>query len=340
MTLFIGPVAESGGPAIKNSIMLKYLFPEGGYSLVNTQGHDLASRLSSVIRTIASRDRQAIVAVSRKGRAVLWPIVHWKAKKNPSFKYALICIGGTIAVEASTNRRLVDSMQAASIVAVETRGVAEQLGDLGIDGTHLMTNYVDNLSVRRRPSKPSEQASLRFVFLSSVRNKKGVRTMLEAFRKALASGLDASLDIYGPIRADFDRSILEGIRENEPIAYKGTVPNADVIETLAAYDCFVFPSEYEAEGFPAVLAEAMAAGLPILASDICYNPEIVVDDRNGWIFPSGNVPALAALFARCGERREDLSRMALTNFTNCLRFDAETVVGEFRNALIDRGWSL
>ena len=340
MTLFIGPVAETGGPAIKNSITLKYLFPEDGCSLVNTQGRDLASRLSSVTRTMASRDRQVIVAVSRKGRAVLWPIVHWKAKKNPSFKYALICIGGTVAIEASTNRRLVDSMQAASIVAVETRGVAEQLGDLGIGGAHLMTNFVDNLSARRRPPKPNEQGSLRFVFLSSVRNKKGVRTMLEAFRKALASGLDASLDIYGPIRTDFDCSVLEGIGEDEPIAYKGTVPNADVIGTLAAYDCFVFPSEYEAEGFPAVLAEAMAAGLPILASDICYNSEIVVDGRNGWIFPSGNGSALATLFARCGERREDLARMALTNSTDCLRYDAETVIGGFRNVLIERGWSL
>lgn len=340
MTLFVGPVAETGGPAIKNSITLKHLFPEGGFSLVNTYGRGITNRAGSIAGTAVSRDRQVIVAVSRKGRAVLWPIVFRKAKADPLFKYALICIGGTVADEAEGNLRLVDCMRAASIVAVETRGVADRLESLGIEGVHLMTNFVEDLSAKRAAPRPAGRGPLRFAFLSSVRDKKGVGAMVGAFRRALSAGLDAALDIYGPIKADFDRSVLDGIGEDEPISYKGIVPHAEVVSTLARHDCFVFPSEYETEGFPAVLAEAMAAGLPILASDVCYNPEIVVDGRNGWLFPAGNVSALAELFVRCGERREELARMARANSEDCLRYDATAVVGGFRRALEERGWSL
>lgn len=327
MTLFVGPVAEIGGPAIKNSITLKHLFPEGQYTLVNTYGRDLANRVGGVLRTITSKDNQAIVAVSRKGRAVLWPLVRQKGNMLPSFKYALVCIGGTVADEARANNGLVGCMRAASVVAVETWGVAEQLEALGLRNVYLMTNFVDDLSAKRVPPRAASSGVLRFVFLSSIRNKKGVGTMIGAFREAISLGLDASLDIYGPIKDDFDRSILDGIGEGEPIFYRGAVPNAEVVRTLAEYDCFVFPSEYENEGFPAVLAEAMAAGLPILASDTCYNPEIVVDGRNGWLFSAGDATSLAELFVRCGNRRDELDRMAAFNYMDCLRYDAASVVG-------------
>ncbi len=340
MTLFVGPVAKTGGPAIKNSITLKHLFPTGGCAVVNTYSRSLGRRLGGIARTALSKDKQAIVAVSRKGRAVLWPIVRRKAKDDPSFRYALVCIGGTVAAEARANSELVDCMRAASLVAVETYGVAEELRAIGVKDAHLMTNFVDDLSVRRVLPRPIGRATLRFVFLSSVRDKKGVGTMVNAFREAVAKGLDASLDIYGPIKADFDRSVFDGIGDGEPISYRGVVPNPKVVETLAEYDCFVFPSEHETEGFPAVLAEAMAAGLPILASDACYNSEIVVDGENGWLFPAGDAVALAGLFERCGEQREELARMAALNHRDCLRYDAASVVDGFRRALEERGWSL
>lgn len=292
------------------------------------------------MRTATSSDHQVIVAVSRKGRATLWPIVGRKAKADPSFKYALICIGGTVADEAKVNPRYVDYMNAASVVAVETRGAGERLKTLGVAAPYVMTNFVDDLSERRATPRSACSAPLRFVFLSSVRDKKGVGTMIKAFRTSLSSGLEASLDIYGPIKRDFDHSLLEGIGKDEPIAYRGVVSRNEVVATLAGYDCFVFPSEYEMEGFPAVLAEAMAAALPIVASDVCYNPEIVLEDRNGWLYPAGDAQALAGLFIRCDERRDLLVRMSAANAEDCLRYDAATVVAGFRDALVAQGWSL
>lgn len=340
MTLFVGPVAAAGGPAIKNSITLRHLDPGGRFEVVNTYSRSAANRAASILRARLSRDSQMVVAVSRKGRRLLWPLVASKAKGRPGFRYALVCVGGTIAEEAKADPRYVGYMNAASVVAVETEGVAEKLRGLGVRDPYVMTNFVDDLAARRMPRTRGFDGTLRYAFLSSVRNKKGVGTMLTAFREALFKGIDARLDIYGPVKPDFDRSLIDGIRSDEPIAYCGAVPNADVIDVLRNHDCFVFPSEYETEGFPAVLTEAMAASLPILASDVCYNPEIVREERNGWLYPAGNPSALASLFTRADADREALARMSATNAEDCLRYDAAVVIGGFRDVLLARGWVL
>lgn len=340
MTLFVGPVAPTGGPAIKNSITLRHLFPEGGVEVVNTYSKSALNRAGSVLRARISCDPQMIVAVSRKGRRLLWPLAASRAKADSRFRYSLICIGGTVAEEAEADSRYVAYMNAATVVAVETEGVAEKLRSLGVRDPHVMTNFVDGLVARRAPRARGFDGTLRYAFLSSVRDKKGVGTMLSAFREALASGIDAELDIYGPIKPDFDRSLLGGIRSDEPISYLGVVANSEVIDVLREHDCFVFPSEYEAEGFPAVLAEAMAASLPILSSDVCYNPEIVHDGRNGWLYPAGDPSALAGLFLRADSDRTSLVRMSEANADDCLRYDAAAVVGGYREALLAGGWSL
>jgi glycosyltransferase involved in cell wall biosynthesis len=53
---------------------------------------------------------------------------------------------------------------------------------------------------------------------------------------------------------------------------------------------FVFPSRHE--GMPNALLEAMSSGLPAIATDIAGNQELVVDGKNGFLVPSGDVDAL------------------------------------------------
>jgi glycosyltransferase involved in cell wall biosynthesis len=65
----------------------------------------------------------------------------------------------------------------------------------------------------------------------------------------------------------------------------------DVPSLLGILDCFVLPSLWE--GFPIVLLEAMAAGIPIVATDIPGNDEAVVSGKNGWLVPPGDHVALA-----------------------------------------------
>lgn len=64
----------------------------------------------------------------------------------------------------------------------------------------------------------------------------------------------------------------------------------DVFELLAAMDVFVLPSV--SEGMSNTLLEAMAAGVPVVASDVGGNPEIVRDGVDGLLFPTADMVAL------------------------------------------------
>lgn len=98
-------------------------------------------------------------------------------------------------------------------------------------------------------------------------------------------------------------------------------------------DVFVFPSHFE--GSPTVLMEAVACGLPVIASDIPPHHDAVIDGKNGWFFPVGDVDGLESLLRtflmRSGlESERKVSREqalrhfdALENARSLLRFVSE-----------------
>ncbi len=75
----------------------------------------------------------------------------------------------------------------------------------------------------------------------------------------------------------------------------------DVASVLAAADVLVMPSRQEGLGVAAL--EAMAAGLPVIASRVGGLPEAVVDGATGLLVPPADVPALAAAIARLAADR-------------------------------------
>jgi glycosyltransferase involved in cell wall biosynthesis len=121
------------------------------------------------------------------------------------------------------------------------------------------------------------------LFVGRLSEEKGVATMLEAWR-----GLDIPLRIAGggPLLAG------HGGEQEGCIAFLGQVTGEQVAAEMTQASFLVMPSEWY-EGFPMVLVECFAHGLPVVASQLGGMAEIVEDGITGLHFEPGNPADLA-----------------------------------------------
>jgi glycosyltransferase involved in cell wall biosynthesis len=125
--------------------------------------------------------------------------------------------------------------------------------------------------------------------LTQLRPGKGIETLIDAAPALLAHHRQLQVAIWGegPER----ESLLARARETgvaESFHFLGR--SADPLAALRGADVFVHPSL--AEAFPYAILEAMAAGAPIVASDVGGVGEALIDGESGLLVPAGSVPAL------------------------------------------------
>jgi len=121
--------------------------------------------------------------------------------------------------------------------------------------------------------------------------EKGLDVFLKAAKEVLQSGPKATFVVVGdgPLREDLEQ-LSASLGISQSTAFLGL--RDDVHEVLALSDVFVLCSMWE-EAHALVILEAMAAGLPVVASEIGAIPESVVDGVTGILFPRGDAKAVA-----------------------------------------------
>jgi len=121
-----------------------------------------------------------------------------------------------------------------------------------------------------------------FVFVGRLVKDKGINELVSAFKKLNAQNV--KLLLVGPYESELDpleESTLSEINNNKNIITVGF--QKDVRPYFAISDALVFPSYRE--GFPNVVLQALAMGLPAIVSDINGCNEIITDQENGIIVP-------------------------------------------------------
>ena len=139
--------------------------------------------------------------------------------------------------------------------------------------------------------------SWRFVQASRLIAKKGLKTALRAFAKFFADHPKAQFVIAGegPQRAELEDFALElGVRT--AVEFCGFLAQRELAELYARSHVFVHPSEVTSdqnqEGVPNAMLEAMATGLPVLATLHGGIPEAVTHERTGLLVPERDADAL------------------------------------------------
>jgi len=195
----------------------------------------------------------------------------------------------------------------------------------GIDAAPFIRAAGDRLSFRHEIGAP------RWAFVATVvasLDAKGHDDLLEAVAAVARDGVDLRLAVVG--EGHWGRPLVIKKAEELGIAHRVHVLGFrdDVPRVLAGSDLFVLPTP--SEGLSIAIMEAMAAALPVVATAVGGNPELVEPGITGLLVPAGNAAALAAALREIAgdpTRRRAMGRAAQSRVV--LDFTAEKMADRY-----------
>ena len=184
--------------------------------------------------------------------------------------------------------------------------------------------YGVDLEFWRPASSRNTDGMLRFIYAGQVSLRKGIPLLLAAWEAAALR--DAELELVGIWQ------LAEAKRMTLPrsIVHRPQCSREALRERYAAADVFVFPSFFE--GFGLVLLEALASGLPSIATEATAGPD-VLDDSCGRVIPTGDFDALVDALRWFDRNRERLQAMRSAARVRAERFTWSAYRASVRQAV-------
>jgi glycosyltransferase involved in cell wall biosynthesis len=144
--------------------------------------------------------------------------------------------------------------------------------------------------------EPQGKAS-RMVYTGRLSAEKGIPVLFDSIAQLKTRNYEIQITLMGDGE---DRHFLEQLARqkeiDDSVIFAGFVDQATIAKTLRASDIFVLPSF--AEGIPVALMEAMAMGVPVIATYVGGVIELVVDQRTGLMVSPSDSVGLASAIAR------------------------------------------
>jgi len=211
-----------------------------------------------------------------------------------------------------------------ALLCVSEPWVARLSDEFGIRA-ELVSNGVDTR--RYRPARDASERRAdrarfglgdRFTVLTigGIEPRKGSLTLLDAFARlrSLASDLDPLLVLAGgatlfDYRHEIDRfrARVASLRLETSVRVLGSLPDDEIESLYRAADAFAFPSTKE--GFGLAALEALASGLPVVASELEEFATYLEHDRSALLVPVGDAGALGAALTRVARSPELRARL-------------------------------
>ena len=120
------------------------------------------------------------------------------------------------------------------------------------------------------------------LFVGRLTPEKGISNLLEAWR-TLGTELPLQIAGDGPLAPEVEKASVE----MEGVSWLKWLPRAEILQRMKDASVLILPSTWY-EGFPMIIAEAFAVGLPVIASDLGSMASIVDHQRTGLHFQPGN----------------------------------------------------
>lgn len=174
---------------------------------------------------------------------------------------------------------------------IEIKGqITIQPYPLKIDSIPYKLEYSNNFS----SEKP-----FKILVAGRLEERKGQDIVCRAFNLLIEKQYPVKLAFAGadtPLRYDksFKSKLIQILNSQarEKVDFLGHITRNDFLQMYPEFDCYIMSSRFESLGF--VVLEAMRAGLPVIASNMCEMPRLIQDGFNGNLFESNNFYDLAS----------------------------------------------
>lgn len=254
------------------------------------------ARLLATLQVSYLRERRSVRAVRSGGEIVSRP--------TPSERWFAWFRAPILAALGRATARLADR-----VVAPSRATAAELREDYGARSVAVIPNGIAPAASPSRPPGRDDPAGGPVVlYAGRLRTRKAVAVLLEAFARLRDEHPAAALVLAGDgeQRPALERQARRlGIAD--AVRFAGAQPRDAMAGYYAAADLFCLPSLYE--GFPLAILEAMAAGLPVVATAVAGVPEAVEHGVTGLLVAPGDAGALARALAELAADPERARRM-------------------------------
>lgn len=185
----------------------------------------------------------------------------------------------------------------------------------------LIYNPVD---IKRFDIEKKAHSGINIITVGRLSKEKNQKLLIDSVKRLIACYPDLKLTMLGdgPCRDDLENYVKQNNMQ-DIVAIKGHVDNAEDYYSKA--DIFALTSIYE--GLPLVLLEAMAAGLPIVATDVGGVKDVVTD--NGILVESGKIDAVADALKKLILESDLRKEMGLLSRKNVQKYDSTDVAYEY-----------
>ncbi len=202
-------------------------------------------------------------------------------------------------------------MKRASLITTVNQAMKDWVVQQGIssDTVFAIRNGVDLCGIHKKDPK---DPICRYIFVGSLVPGKGLRYLIQAFFSLNALEKNTRLFIVGDgeemndLKADVHEKGLSDV-----VTFSGTKASDQISKLMQHSDCLVLPSL--SEGIPNVVLEAMACGLPVVASNLPGIREVLKDEETGFLVAPKDVEGLVQkllILVRNPERRQKMGACA------------------------------
>ena len=220
-------------------------------------------------------------------------------------------------------RFILSALSRAERILPQTCAIADGLvRDLGLDESLIVCfpNFLLDRSFTGRREPRGFKGKC--VFVGYIKEEKGVFDIIEA----LGSKSGTSCDFYGELIPKYRMSFLEKIGKHDNLEYRGIVEPSTIIDMIKKYDVMLFPTRHIGEGFPAVILESFAAGVPIITTEWKSIPDIVENEVTGLLIQPGSPEQIKRAFDRLASDMELYESLSSKGYESAKAFSEKTVV--------------